>query len=354
MGFFNKKPKEKSFDAVMLEITNGLTGDARKDIAYLNAQCEKYKNHPQGKEVVRACGRMMFNLISEDQKKDLASTLQNHGLWQDSVLEEVQFKIHQQRFDEALALIEPLIARYEKQNLYADDAVSEYHCFTEPMEYDLYAFYSRPTKTVRRSPINYAAVYLQYAVLLFDLNRHADALKALDKALKWNPVSVQIRFEYGQNLIRLGRQKEYEAAVKHIFHFAFRPSDVAQCYRGLGFLYAEQKKYELAACCEVMSLQYESSNKAQAELCFIYDKLGYRYDPTLDQIRTQLEENDVPIGPDSNMMQLAVAFAEHAEEQNKIQASVYYYEIANAFLQDDVLAKKVDAMKKKIGTAVNR
>lgn len=347
MGFFfNKKPKEKSFDAVMQEITGGLTGDTKKDIAYLKKQCDKYRGYPQEKEIVRACGRLIFNLMPEDKKKAVASVAQNQETGQKSVLEEVRFKMFQKQYDDALALIESLIAGYEEANLYADDAVSEYHCFAELMELVLYMFHYKPEKEVRRSPTDYAEVYLLYGILLFDLNRNEDAIRALDKALKWNPVSVKILFERGQNLMRLGRQAEYENAVKQIFKVAFRPKDLAQCYRGLGFLYSEQGKFELAACCELFSLQFENSDKAQSELCFIYDKLGCRYEPNFEQIKAQFEENNIPLGPDSDMLGLAMAYGKHTEEQKDFQSAAYYYEIANAFLQDKELESKIENLKK--------
>lgn len=329
----------------MQEITGGLTGDAKKDIVYLNKQCDKYRGHPQEKEIIRACGRLIFELMPEGKKKEVASIARNQETGQKSVLEEVRFKMFQKQYDDALALIEPLIAGYEEANLYADDAVSEYHCFNEPMEFALYMFHYKPEKTVRRSPIDYANTYMLYGALLFDLNRHEDAIRALDKALKWNPVSAKILFERGQDLMGLGRQDEYEKAVKQIFKVAFLPKDLAQCYRGLGFLYCEQQKYELAACCELFSLQFENSGRAQSELYFIFDKLGRCYEPTFAQIKEQFEENDIPLGPDKDMLGLAMAYGEHAEEQKDFQSAVYYYEIANAFLQDKELETKIEKLK---------
>ena len=34
-----------AFDDIMHEITSGLTGDAKTDLAYLKEQCEAYKDH---------------------------------------------------------------------------------------------------------------------------------------------------------------------------------------------------------------------------------------------------------------------------------------------------------------------
>lgn len=37
-----------TFDDIMHEITSGLTGDAKTDLAYLKEQCEAYKDHEMG------------------------------------------------------------------------------------------------------------------------------------------------------------------------------------------------------------------------------------------------------------------------------------------------------------------
>ena len=60
---------KKDFDSIIREITGELTGDFKIDIAYLRDQMEKYKDHEMGKEIVRACGRLMYELIPDDDKE---------------------------------------------------------------------------------------------------------------------------------------------------------------------------------------------------------------------------------------------------------------------------------------------
>ncbi len=56
------------FEKIMREITSGLTGDSGKDIKYLMDQMEKYKEHEMGKEIIRACGRLLYQCVPEDKK----------------------------------------------------------------------------------------------------------------------------------------------------------------------------------------------------------------------------------------------------------------------------------------------
>ena len=62
---------KKDFEAIMTSITAGLSGDSKADIKYLQEQSEKYKDHEYGKEIVRACGRLMYQVLPDDKKEEL-------------------------------------------------------------------------------------------------------------------------------------------------------------------------------------------------------------------------------------------------------------------------------------------
>ncbi len=61
--------ESKDFESIMKEITRGLTGNFEQDISYLNEQMEKYKGHEYEKEILRACGRLIYEIMPEDKKK---------------------------------------------------------------------------------------------------------------------------------------------------------------------------------------------------------------------------------------------------------------------------------------------
>lgn len=57
-----------TYDEIMQSITYGLTGDFETDQIYLKEQMEKYKDHELGKEIIRACARIMYQIIPDDKK----------------------------------------------------------------------------------------------------------------------------------------------------------------------------------------------------------------------------------------------------------------------------------------------
>jgi hypothetical protein len=61
--------ENKDFECIMKEITQGLTGNTKEDIKYLHEQGEKYKDHEYRKEILRACGRLMYDILPDDIKE---------------------------------------------------------------------------------------------------------------------------------------------------------------------------------------------------------------------------------------------------------------------------------------------
>ena len=83
-----------TYDEIMQSITYGLTGDFETDQIYLKEQMEKYKNHELGKEIIRACARIMYQIIPDDKKEEIIKEIQNEDLGVESILEEAQFNIY--------------------------------------------------------------------------------------------------------------------------------------------------------------------------------------------------------------------------------------------------------------------
>lgn len=334
--------ENKDFDSIMREITRGLTGDPKADIEYLQAQGEKYKDHEYGKEILRACGRLMFEVMPEDKKEALNKAISKDMLGYEATLDEVRFKIYQKDHSGALKIMEALVNKYEELDMFADDAVSEYHNFKEFMEEILYRHIYEPEKDLRKADVDYSEIYLLYGSLLFELGKHEDAIAALEKAMKWNPMSASLAFEHAENYKALGKLDEYEKCTREIFKIAYRPKDLARCYRNLGYLYVEKGEYDLATCCETFSLQFEKSNLVQSELYYISTKTGKVFDPTVDDIKSAFEVNGIPFGPDRDVMGIAYTYGKHFYDEKAYNAAAYFLDIFAGFVNDDEVNKMLE------------
>ena len=341
-----------SYDEIMQEITAGLSGDPKKDFKYLKEQCDKYKDSEYGKEIVRACGRLMATLLTDEQKAEISKAMNNHDLGIEATLEEVRFNQYQKKFEKALSLLEPLVKKIEEMNengMFADDKVSEYYCFDNLMEEILYSYYTKPEKDLRHSDIDYATIYTQYGSLLIDLERWDDAQKVLEKARKWNPASAYVIFELCETYKHKNQLDLYFDTVKDAFKYAYEPKTVARCFRNLGWYFVEKELYDEAMAVYVMSLQYEQSDFVSSEMYYISQKTGKAVSqPTLEDIKKAAEKYGFPIGAHEDVVGVAYSMGRQAlASDNKDMALFFLGIVYNLTEADEVgeLIKKLNEEK---------
>ena len=340
--------ENNTFEAIMREISQGLTGNPEDDMKYLQEQGDKYKDHEYGKEILLACGRMMYELIPDDKKAELNKILEKDNKGIDAALEEIRFNIYKKNYDKALKLMESTVEEHEKSKMFMDDAVSEYHCFREPMEEILYTEYTHPEKDVRGATVDYAEMYLLYGSLLVEIQRPEDAEKALEKAMKWNPASTQIAFEHAESLKIQGKIDEFKDATMNAFRYAFRPDELARCYRNLSYYFVEKKEYETAVCCLLFSTQYGKSDMVQSELYYISQMTGKNIDPSEEDLDKCFKEHGIPFGPEIEMLKIAYAYGRHFYEDGNMQAAGYFLDIFTSFINDDEANKMMEDIKAKL------
>ncbi len=340
--------EKKDLDSIMRDITRGLSGDPKADMAYLNEQMEKYKDHEMNTEILRACGRLQYGLIPDDKKSDLERHIKNAHSGTDAALEEVRFNIYKKDFKKALNIIEALVNKVEALNAFEDDRLSEYHVFNEVFEEFLYMLREKPEKDLRRAPIPYTDIYMLYGSLLVELKRYEEARAALKKGLRWNPVSFPITSEYIETYKIIGDFEKFFDLTKKAFKIAFRSKDVARCYRNLGFWFVEQKLWSEAVACYHLSTQFEPDSKqAQSELYYIYSSTGQIIrEPSWEQLKEIGEAYGFPIGADNDVLSLSFSLGRKALDEGAYDAAGYFLSITYDLTGDEKIAEMINSIPK--------
>ena len=336
------------FDKIMHEITSGLTGNGEKDMKYLMEQMEKYKDHEMGKEIIRACGRLVYQCVPEEKKAEINRIIGNNLMSYESVLEEVRFKQHEKKFEEALALMENLIRKVEASNMFTDDLVSEYHCFNEFFEDALYRMNAKPEKDVRNATFPMHKFYMQYGSLLIDLRRFDEADAALAKAMRWNPASARIAFEHAEVCKLLSDMEGFFRRTMDVFKYAFRPYQVARCFRNLGYYFTEKQLWQEAVACYTMSLQFENeSTQAMSELYYIQQKVGRVISPPdMDYLREISEKYGFPVGADPDVLGLSFSYGKHFAENGDPDGARYCWQITYDLTDVEEIKAMIDQLPK--------
>lgn len=335
----------REYEAILNSISSGLTGNYEMDIGYLKEQMDAYKDHAMGKEILRACGRLIYDLLPEEKKEEFAKAIQKDEFSTKVILEEVKFNISKTDYRRAISLIESLILQCEEGNLYQDDRVSEYHDFDEIFEQMLYEYRERPDKEIRQVSVPYSEIYYLYGYLLVEFRRYDEARAALKTALRWNPVNTAASIEYAETYKATGEWDAFFAYTIEAFKIAFRAGTVARCYRNLGYYFVEKALYPVAVACYLLSLEYEpDSELARTELYYIHKK-AQKDVPELSEedIEDYAERYGFPLHADDDIVGLSYACGEHYFEENLKDHARYFLTIANELTD---LEKVKDMLKK--------
>jgi len=347
-----------SLDNILQEITSGLTGNPKNDVKYLMEQSEKYKENEYSKEILRAIGRIIYEIVPQELKNTFEKEYDNFNLSIEKTLEEVDFQIYKNNNSNALEIIEALIKKIEEIGFYKDDQVSEYHCFNNILEEILYREIFKSEKTIRPIPNYYATAYFMYGQLLFEHKKFVDARKPLEIAEKYNPFDIKTKIELAETYKFEKNWNKYLNICNEIHEYAYINEDLCRYYRNLGYYHIEQENYELAITLYIISLVFlelaeipdlltaqnqriMQLNMAKNQLVYIATKSGINFDfniktinenwklipkmdssfkktewyldiqksevtnkefLTIDIVKQRLEENNIPFGPNRNIL----------------------------------------------------
>ncbi len=332
------------FDTIMEKITSGLIGNPSKDIPYLEEKMEEYKTHQYAKEILRACGRLVFSLMPEDKKNELEHLIGNHNLGVSSVIEEAQFNMYRKEFDVAKDILSSMATKLEEANLYQDDSVNEYHTFNSILEEILYANIHHPEKELRRAGEPYSILYLNLGCVLFELGDLKGAKKALAKAIRWNPIDPNITFEYAEIFKVQGKLDDFFRLTKLAFSHSYKKSHLARCYRNFGYYFVERELWKMAAGCYLFSANYEQEHKsAQSELWYIQQKAGPDFEPpSHDELLEGFNEYSIPFGADRDVIGILIALGQEGKRQDNQDFARHFLELAYELTESDEIKEMLN------------
>ena len=344
--YYNRS-NDDSYETAINYIKEGLSGDSQTDLNYLKIISERYKNHKYGKEIIREVERMIYNLLPAEKKEELDSNIEKGNQAFDTNLDKAQNSILKGDYEKAIEILEEMITEYETSQPYENDSAHDYYCFFTPMEQLVYRINYESRKKVMDCPLDLAAMYYYFGNALVELGRIKEAQDALYKARRWDPVGVDIAFEYAETFKILGDYEEFYEISKSIYPLIFTVKDLARYYRNLGYYYSEIKDYKTASSCYLYSYEFENSEKCLAELYYIVKKSGEIYDPPISETVENLKQHDIPLWVNEDILKAAYSIGKEAKEKGDWRIVEYFWGFLHSFVQDDA---EIEETLKKIRT----
>ena len=278
-------------------------GDADHDVEVIQEYCRSLDRTKDNLDIVMALGRYCA------EKYPNAKAIQNAKKIEEAFdvfqkkLQSAQELLKEKKLEEAVVAFDELIG----ENTPVESDEKHYYSFGHPFEETLCKMYFNDDKPIERISGLPMALYYQKAAALFDLKRYDEAKATYEHCTKLNPVDVRTWLELAQIAKAEENYDEVRNILKKIHPFIYTRHFLARFYREQAFLAVIDEKYQLAVALTYISMDYEDSAPARAQLNALAKHRGVDLSkPSVEQVKSMLSEAGIPVGPAPQVYELAM------------------------------------------------
>lgn len=335
---FSKINNSNDFKNIFHNIFSGLTGVNKKDSEYLNKKTEECKNHPLSQEISRENGRKLYDLLPDESKEQFNNAYSKDVDNINNMLKEVQQLIHgeQKDFEKAKNLLLDFV---NGSLAYDNDSTTEYYNFDDVIDFVLYTRLNKPEKNIKWIDIPFTTAYFYLAYIYNEEQNFDEALKMIDKTIRWSPMNLGPLFEKCETYKMQKKWEEFKNITLSIYDKIYKASDLAHYYRNLGYYYIEMNNFNLAYALYSASIKFERNQNAYGEMAYINHQLNRgKYDMPAEEGLNLLKDNNIPFGPkQENLNRLTEIYSSEKELIKKpniemqLAKRIYYLTKDNRF-----------------------
>jgi tetratricopeptide (TPR) repeat protein len=354
---------------IINETKQGLTDDIKHNILFIDEQIAKYRTEDNAKEILTELNKLALEIMPEDKKQLMQDSFFVDGKRLDRAFAEAQQNIYdafnpvkpennnkkykEEKFMKAIDLIEPIILKIEKY--FSDTDEMSYFSFQNPFEDMLYRqlFLSdeerKSNPKIRLTPFNFSEYYRTYGFLLIEFGKHEQAITALEKGIKLNPVNPNPYFELAE-VYKL--QKDFEMflfATKDILKVAYTVPTLARAYCNLGFYAFEKEDFESSLCFYSQSAIMVDSPEIAREIQFIREKGGMSVKPpTSDRVDNAFKKYGLKFGANQTVVNTAYTLAKEFTDKKQVYYARLCLSIVAELTGNEEVKKIIKEMDEKV------
>lgn len=234
----------------------------------------------------------------EEDDEEIAA--ENEELQSDDLYEKAVDLYQTGKYELATEKFEQYVKEITKLKKESDD--EEWYTFNNCVEFILYAQNNKTDKKIMDMNYKCNTAYYFMAMIDFENKNYEEAIKKLNKALKWNPYDIKVLFEKAENYKVMGDLKKYYTSTLDLFDKIYSMEDLARYYRNLGYYFIEEKQWDLAKAMYLYSVRFENNPVALQELKYILAKSNNETLPAKEDLKDILKENRIPTFIDKNVI----------------------------------------------------
>lgn len=333
-------------DTIIQMMDTHLPVEQEQMTSYLLDHITIYADHPCFQKILSHIARLCVTRLSPAQGVEfIASTAHEHEICGE-ILGIVRDLIEERDFTGADRVIRYILP-YAKGEVESENA-EKFLAFRDFIEYAYVMTYMPEKRELPVHPYLGTAILFQYGVILKGRGKYDAAFRIYHLVREHSPASAQVLLEIAD----IYREKNNLEAFREItisgFACAWKTEELARTYRNMGYYFGERGDYDAAVTCYLMGSTWEDSPETGRELQYLAARMGHQPDITfyLEKGREILASREIPFGPNEEMIDLLVQYAEVCEEEGDLFEARRYLTRAKLLKISDDLERKIERIER--------
>lgn len=334
---------------LMERVRQEMTGDAKADLKRISEIAQEYKKEENAGELMEALAQFAVEMLPEDTRRQMEESTFVRGVRMDRAFSNALQMIRESKTAEAEALLSEIASKI--QTHFAEGG-KKWFSFRNPFEYHMYRLFYPEDTQFDRAPFDFANYLQTYAYVLLNNGRGLAALQMLDRAIAFNPVSVDPRFEQAEIYKLMRMPAKLLEVTRETARLGTAPQVFARTAANMGYYCMLMEQLQDAAVFYFDSLRFVSAPANESELQDTIHRMqlsGTLFaPPSKGQILDVYEKYNVQQPPNSDLVNLALTLAGSAHQHARFELEGLFLRTAYDMTNSDEIREKIEQLEKAI------
>ena len=330
---------------LMAQLRTEMTGDLEKDIAHLQAVAEDLRSEENADELTAAVAEYAFELMPPELRGKMEDMTLVNGKRMDMAFGEALKMVNEGRYNGAAAILKAIS---DKIAQYFEGDNPKYFSFRNPFEYHMYRYYYPNDTNFDRAPFDFAHYLALYGFVLLENREARAAEQVLERAIRFNPVSADVRFELTELCKFAHNQRKLLSVNIETLRCCTTPDRIARVLANMGYYCYNEQVFYSAAVFYFESIRFAPSKAVEFELQDVLRRMktfGQKFaPPTHGQTIDVYEKYGLQPPPNNDLVNLAVALAKSAQEQRRTDLEALFNRVAYDLTNDPHFREEMERL----------
>lgn len=329
------------------EIKSQLTGNKLDDYHFIQDKMNELAKNPETIEVARALTPVLLEIVDPEQLNKLKESMKKEIGNREMLFAKAETLLKENKLENAKVVLDKIA--YQVNGLFEDDDTYHYINIEEPFAFQVYTNMKyKGRKIVRFAPDHLFKYHYLRGVVNMKLGLVDEAEKAYNEALRWFPNSFSVLLELANVAIARRELDKVPELISEAQKYCFVPSELARCFRAIGYYGLIKEEYRLAMAGYLTSTIFDANVNIKNELGLAAQKLGQtEFKPlTPDESKEELKNVGIKFGANPELIKMAIVLSNEFANQKAYPTAIYFLRVAHSLTMDDSIKSRIEELEK--------